>query len=318
MKYRFVVSEDFNGRRLDKFLAEQIQVLSRSEVQTNIARERAQVNGKVVSRKGYILSAQDVVELRIDEPPLLPCANEDIPLDIRYEDRWLLVLNKPAGMVVHPAPGHAGGTLVNALLGYGIELSDLGGEFRPGIVHRLDKETSGLLIIAKTNPCHLQLAAMFKEREIQRVYLALVAGRVPKRAGRITGPIGRHPRLRTKMAVVNEGKPAVTDFRVLQYYPKHTLVEVKLLTGRTHQIRVHFAQLGNPVVGDAVYGKKAQDKKYTGQMLHARTLKFIHPILRKEISVTAEPPPEFLGILRELAGAGKKQSGTENTEPDPV
>ena len=304
MKHRFTV-DCHEGLRLDKFLVEQLPDLSRSEIQTNIMSGRTWVNGNVVTKKGLVLADQDVVELEIAVKAITGIS-EDIPLDIRYEDQWLMVVNKPVGMVVHPAPGNHSGTLVNALLGYGTSLSDLGGDFRPGIVHRLDKLTSGLLLIAKTNSSHRQLADLLKEREIKRTYLALVTGPIQQIRGTITGPIGRHPRQRTKMAVVEQGKPAMTDFRVLHSFPKHTLVEVNLQTGRTHQIRVHFSHMGRPVAGDTVYGKGFREIKYSGQMLHARTLNFIHPVLEKRICITAEPPGEFIAVLRRLNGGGDR------------
>lgn len=305
MKHSFIV-QDFQELRLDKFLVGQIPELSRSEVQANITAGRALVNGNVVTKKGYVLSPDDLVELEVAEQPPIAGVKEDIPLDIRYEDQWLMLVNKPVGMVVHPAPGHYSGTLVNALLGYGAGLSDLGGDFRPGIVHRLDKETSGLLLVAKTNQCHLRLAALLKSREIKRTYIALVSGLLQQAKGRITGPIGRHPRQRIKMAVVEAGKSAVTDFRVLKYFVRHTLVQVNLQTGRTHQIRVHFSHLGRPVAGDTVYGPKSPDIKYSGHMLHARTLEFIHPFTDRRIRVTAEPPREFTEVLRRLNGGGAR------------
>lgn len=302
MEYKFVVGADYDQWRLDKFLSAQVKEISRSEIQANISGERTKVNGKTVLKKGYILRSGDAVEISLVQKPAISGAAEDISLDIRYEDKWLLIVNKPVGMVVHPAPGHYSGTLVNALLGYCSRLSNVGGSFRPGIVHRLDKETSGLLVVAKTNVTHLKLATLLGAREIKRTYLALVCGRVSPDQGRITGPIGRHPRQRTKMAIVENGKPALTDFKVLRHYPRHTLVQVNLHTGRTHQIRVHFSEMGRPVVGDTVYGRKTPDIKYSGHMLHARTLKFVHPFTGKELSVTAQPPPEFVGILRFLSG----------------
>lgn len=300
MKHEFTVDVENKGLRLDLFLTKMVPEISRSEIQTNISAGRALVNGQRVTKKGFVLAAKDAVELEVAQPQTLAGVAEEIALDIRYEDKWLLAVNKPLGMVVHPAPGHYSGTLVNALLGYCSSLSSLGEEFRPGIVHRLDKETSGLLLIAKTNSCHLQLAQMLKNREIKRTYLALVAGQFQQSSGTITGPIGRHPRQRTKMAIVENGKPAVTDFKVLRDYSRHTLLQVNLQTGRTHQIRVHFSHLGRPVVGDSVYGKKDRELKYSGHMLHARTLSFIHPVLHKRIQISAEPPREFIEILRQL------------------
>jgi 23S rRNA pseudouridine1911/1915/1917 synthase len=302
MLHKIIVSQEYDGWRLDKFLTQEISTCSRSEIQTYISGGQARVNGAIITKNGYGLAVGDTLELAILQVKDPVGGIEDIPLDIRYEDQWLLVVNKPPGMVVHPAPGHSSGTLVNALLGYGAGLSDLGGNFRPGIVHRLDKETSGLLMVAKTNACHLRLAEMLKAREVQRIYLALLTGRLPQTHGRISGPIGRHPYRRTSMAIVERGKEAVTDFRVLQYFQRHTLVEVRLQTGRTHQIRVHFAHMGKPVTGDMVYGRKGPGKKYPGHMLHARTLRFMHPFLDKEINVTAEPPKYFLEKLRRLNG----------------
>lgn len=299
MGHNLPVTEEYGGWRLDKFLSHRLEAISRSEIQLAIAAGNVWVNGQPTLKKSQLLSTGDRVELNelaVKEPAGCP---EMIPLDIRYEDQWLLIVNKQAGMVVHPAPGHRGGTLVNALLGRGAALSDLGGGFRPGIVHRLDKDTSGLLLVAKTNPCHLQLAEMIRAREIERTYLALLLGKLPQSSGRISGPIGRHPRRRTSMAILEKGKPAYTDFRVLRYFRRFTLVEAKLQTGRTHQIRVHFAHLGWPVAGDKLYGKEGE--KYAGHMLHARTLRFIHPVLGKKLSVTAEPPPEFLALLRQLS-----------------
>ena len=301
MKHRFSVSSLFVGWRLDKCLAQVIPSMSRSAIQVAISQGRAQVNGAVISKKGYILAQDDRVELEEDEVQVSTRAGDDMPIDIRYEDEWLLVVNKPVGLVVHPAPGHPRRTLVNGLLAYGASLSNLGEGFRPGIVHRLDKDTSGLLLVAKTNASHLRLAAMFKAKVIERIYLALLSGKLSQRQGRIRGPIGRHPRRRTSMAIVEKGKPAETDFRVLRYFQHHTLVEVRLQTGRTHQIRVHFAHLGRPVVGDQVYGQGDSQRGLTGHMLHARTLRFTHPFTNKNISITAEPPQEYLNLLRQLS-----------------
>lgn len=293
----FQVAPEYAGWRLDKYLAALMQDRSRSEIQAGILAGNSQVNGVVVQKKGWVLAKGDVVVFQPAAAGNLAGKPETIPLDIRYEDEWLLVVNKPAGMVVHPAPGHGAGTLVNGLIGYGAELSDLGGGFRPGIVHRLDKDTSGLLLVAKNNACHLRLAEMLREQAIDRIYLALLRGRLKQSHGAISGPIGRHPRQRIKMAIVEGGKPSLTYFRLLRYFAGYSLVLVKLGTGRTHQIRVHFAGLGYPVVGDRVYGNKAELE--TGaHMLHARTLTFCHPFLNKKLSITAEPPSDFLTFLR--------------------
>jgi 23S rRNA pseudouridine1911/1915/1917 synthase len=300
MEINVVVDGSQAGERLDKYLSGLTTALSRSAIQDLIGRGNVTVNGDTISKKNHVLSAGDMVRLIVDEEDPLPIAS-DLDIDIRYEDQWLMVINKPVGMVVHPAPGHYADTLVNALLGQGTSLSDLGEGYRPGIVHRLDKETSGLMLVAKTNNCHWQLSEMLRSRRIQRTYLTLVRGYVSSETGIIEGPIGRHPKFRTKMAVVPEGKPAVTEFRVLRRFPGCSLVQARLQTGRTHQIRVHFSHLGWPVVGDKIYGSNSGDKKYAGQMLHARTLKFVHPVLNTPISVTAEPPEEFLKLLRKLA-----------------
>lgn len=306
MKHKIRVAETDAGQRLDAFLAKNLS-LSRSTVQQAIVQGRVRINGTVTIKKGHVLAGGEWIELDSEQPPAERTQQpEDLPLDIRYEDMWLLAINKPPGMVVHPAPGHHRGTLVNALLGRGAMLSDIGEEGgRPGIVHRLDKDTSGLLLVAKTNAVHRQLAEMLKQRAVRRTYIALVHGCIDREKGRITGPIGRHPRNRIKMAVVEEGKPAVTDFRLLHRFARHSLVEVSLQTGRTHQIRVHFSNLGWPVVGDEVYGRKEGPQyNHSGHMLHARTLRFAHPVSGVPLALTAPPPPGFIAYLRHLYSGG--------------
>ncbi len=303
MKHKIRVDEKCAGQRLDVFLAESMESVSRSAVQQAMAKGLVRVDGVVVKKKGHELAGGEWVEYSQQSlPDASPHRAEEVDLDIRYEDMWLLVVNKPPGMVVHPAPGHHRGTLVNALLGLGARLSDVGSEGgRPGIVHRLDKETSGLLLVAKTDLVHRKLAEMLKKRTITRTYVALVHGSVNRERGRISGPIGRHPRNRIKMTVLEEGKPATTDFSVLHRFPRHTFLRLNLQTGRTHQIRVHFAHLGWPVVGDDIYGRKEEESyTYQGQMLHARTLEFEHPVSGVPLKITAPPPRGFTGYLRLL------------------
>lgn len=299
MKHKIRVDKTNAGQRLDSFLARNLEH-SRSSVQQAVSQGRVKVDGAVATKKSLVLAGGEWIEFSAKQTVAQTDQPEDIPLDIRYEDMWLLVINKPPGMVVHPAPGHHHGTLVNALVGRGASLSEIGAEGgRPGIVHRLDKDTSGLLLVAKTNLVHRKLAAMLKQRTIKRTYIALVHGCVDRNRGRISGPIGRHPRNRVKMAIVEEGKRAVSDFRVLRRYEKYTLVEVKLQTGRTHQIRVHFSHLGWPVVGDEVYCRRERDEyEGQGQMLHARTLRLNHPISGVPLSLTAPPPRGFIQFLR--------------------
>ncbi|MTI95010.1 MAG: RluA family pseudouridine synthase [Firmicutes bacterium] len=296
MEHRFVVDAESAGTRLDKYLALTNTHLSRSSVQNHINRGMVTVNGQVITKKRHVLGTGDTIILtQLPEPDTV--CHEDIRLDIRYQDEWLLIVNKPVGMVVHPAPGHHSGTLVNALLGTGVGLSETEAH-RPGIVHRLDKDTSGLLLVAKTNQCQWRLSEMLKARQISRTYLALVHGIVSHDKGRIEGPIGRHPKNRTKMAIVENGKEAITHFNVLRRFQRHTLLAVKLETGRTHQIRVHFSRMGFPVVGDTTYGHS--DPQLAGHLLHARTLEFQHPITSMPVSVTVGPPEEFRQRLREL------------------
>ncbi|MGB9885565.1 MAG: RluA family pseudouridine synthase [Moorellales bacterium] len=294
-----VVGPEETGRRLDVYLFQGGFFPSRAQAQRAIANGRVTVNGQPV-KSGYRLRSGDRLRVEWEPPAPISLAAEDIPLEVLYEDQDLLVVNKPQGLVVHPAPGHAQGTLVNALLKRCPDLSGIGGALRPGVVHRLDKDTSGLMVVAKNDGAHLELARQLKERTLSRVYLALVHGRPPL-AGTVRAPVGRHPKERKKMAVRTEGgKEAVTHYRVLEYFPGYALLEVRLETGRTHQIRVHLASLGHPVVGDRLYGRRQPPLPVPGQLLHAFRLAFRHPRTGEHLEFSAPPPPAFASLLRHL------------------
>ena len=281
-----------SGMRLDHFMAEMVPRLSRSRLQALIKDGHILLNG-AVSRASHTLRVGDTITF--DEPPVIP-ANaseaEDIALDVLYEDEDVIVINKPPGLVVHPAVGNMTGTVVNALLHHCDELSGIGGVERPGIVHRLDKETSGCLVAAKNDAAHQALTEQFAGREVTKIYLAIAAGKFPRRDGIVDAPIGRHRVHRQKMAVVREGegREARTGWRVLAELPAGTLVECTLYTGRTHQIRVHLKHLGHPLLGDTVYGKPAA---FARQMLHAWKLGFTHPRTGKRIDCVAPVPEDF-------------------------
>ncbi|MGB9594220.1 MAG: RluA family pseudouridine synthase, partial [Anaerolineae bacterium] len=269
MERRIVLQAERGGVRVDKYVAEAVPDLSRAAVQRLIDEGRILVNGAVV-KASYRLEPGDAISVEIPPPVDVSIAPEPIPLDVVYEDADILVVNKPAGMVVHPAFGHASGTLVNAVLAHCPDLAGVGGELRPGIVHRLDKDTSGLIVVAKGDAALRDLQAQFKGREVQKAYLALVEGHVSPPTGLIDAPIGRDPRARKKMAVVPRGgREAQTEYRALEFYDAHTLVEAHPLTGRTHQIRIHMAFIGHPIVGDPVYGFRKQRTKAPRLFLHA-------------------------------------------------
>jgi 23S rRNA pseudouridine1911/1915/1917 synthase len=297
------------GERLDLFLAENAADLSRSRIQKLIEEGAVQVNDRLCFNKHYRVQEEDLITCRIPKPQELKTDPEAIPLKILFEDQDLLVIDKPLGMVVHPAPGHSGGTLVNALLHHCQDLSGIGGVTRPGIVHRLDKDTSGLLIVAKNDYAHNNLAVQLKARLIQRHYLALVCGRVVPRVGRIEAPVGRDPRNRKKMAVVDGGRQAVSRYRVLKEYQYCSLLKLKLETGRTHQIRVHLSHLGFPVIGDYLYGPGncagLPDELLFNHALHAYRLSFLHPSSKEQLMFSASPPSEFQALLHYLAKINK-------------
>ncbi len=292
------------GRRLDLFLTGAGAGLTRSRAQKLIEEGSVYVNDRPCTRKSHRLSRGDTVTFLLPEPGAVPLRAEQIPLDIVYEDDDLVVINKPRGMVVHPAPGHDSGTLVNALLHHCRSLSTVGGEERPGIVHRLDKDTTGLLVVAKNDHSHRSLAAQLKSRTMQREYLALVHGRVRPAAGRIEAPIGRHPRHRLRMAVVPGGREAVTRYRTLAYPGPFSLLRLSLESGRTHQIRVHLSFIRHPLVGDPLYGKaRSADLPpplRRGQALHACRLTLIHPRSGRLLQFSAPLPPHFREGLRYL------------------
>lgn len=295
MHFEVKVMTGQEGKRIDSYLALELDV-SRSKVQKLIREEKVTVNGKVISNN-YVTKEGDVIIVNDELNYEVTVVPEDIPLDVFYEDDDLLVINKPSGMVVHPAPGHYTKTLVNALL-YRFQLSHEK-SLRPGIVHRLDKDTSGLMLVAKNDKTHDILAKMIADREVKRHYLAIVDGVIKHDTGTIDAPIGRDPNNRQKMAVTDvHGKNAITHFRVLEAFSNYSLVECILETGRTHQIRVHMAYIGHPVANDPMYGHgKATE---FGQMLHSKSIQFLHPTTGKKMYFEAEPPKEFLDFLEIL------------------
>ncbi|MEQ8197982.1 MAG: RluA family pseudouridine synthase [Clostridiaceae bacterium] len=295
----FIVEEKYTNLRLDKFLAEILVDKSRSFIQEIINSENVKVNGRVV-KSSYKLKTGDHIMVVLPEAVNLDVQGENIPLEIMHEDRDVIVVNKPQGMVVHPAPGNYSGTLVNALLFHCKDLSGINGVIRPGIVHRIDKDTSGILVVAKNDYSHNFLASQLKDHSMKREYIALVEGRLKNQNGTINAPIGRHPKERIKMAIVENGREAVTHYEVLEVFDKYTLIKCMLETGRTHQIRVHMAKIGHPLVGDPVYGHKKQKFLVSGQMLHARLLGFIHPSTKEYMEFSSELPKYFQDIINKL------------------
>ncbi|BBB93014.1 MAG TPA: RluA family pseudouridine synthase [Methylomusa anaerophila] len=295
--YRFEAAHAEKGTRLDVFIAAKIPSLSRSHIQRLIAAECVWVNSKTV-KANYKVQINDKIEITIPEVEPIDVIPESIPLDILYEDQDIIVINKPRGMVVHPAAGNYRGTLVNALLEHCKDLSGINGVIRPGIVHRLDKDTSGVIVAAKTDRAHLNLAEQIKSRVASRKYLAIVHGNIIEEQGVINAPIGRHPSDRKKMAVTfSNSKEAVTRFRVLERFGNYTLVECKLLTGRTHQIRVHMSYIGHPVAGDPKYGPERRHFDIAGQALHSAELSIIHPVTGRPMSFSAPCPQDMTNIM---------------------
>ncbi|MDY6794259.1 MAG: RluA family pseudouridine synthase [Actinomycetota bacterium] len=304
-KYRLIVGEDDDGIRLDRFLSGRIPI-SRTQAQRLISERLIRVEGEVKS-KNHRLHTGLVVEAELPEPREPEPEPQDIPIDIVYQDGDLAVVNKPAGLVVHPAAGHVDGTLVNALLFRIKDLSGVGGVLRPGIVHRLDRLTSGLLVVAKNDEAHVKLQEMVQDRVLKRYYLALVHGIPKTRLGTVDAPVGRDAEDRKKMAVTTErGRPSRTLFKVLHAFPEAALLEVELITGRTHQIRVHLSYIGHPVVGDSEYGHKVKIERRLGlerQFLHAKRLAFPHPRTGKEMDFEVPLPLDLETALERLRNA---------------
>lgn len=303
----WIAAPEDAGARLDAFLAGKMEK-TRSSVQKLIEEENVRLNGAPAAKNARLREG-DRVEATEPPPEVLDVKPQNIPLDIVYEDQDLLVVNKPKGMVVHPAAGNPDGTLVNALLFHcGDSLSGINGVIRPGIVHRIDKDTSGLLIVAKNDRAHQSLAEQIAVHSFTRIYNAVVYGIVKEEEGTVSAPIGRHPTDRKRMAVLSSGgREAVTHYRVLERFPGFTLVECRLETGRTHQIRVHMAYIGHPVAGDPVYGPKKCITELQGQCLHARVIGFIHPATGEYLEFDSGLPPYFERFLEKLRRSGKER-----------
>ena len=295
------ITATLDGERLDVLLHRELTELSRSALQRLMDEGLVTLGGKPV-KKNRRTSCGDVYEVEVPQPRAVETAAQDIPLDVVYEDADVIVVNKPRGMVVHPAPGHADGTLVNALLALcGDSLSGINGEIRPGIVHRIDKDTSGLIIAAKNDAAHIGLAEQLKDHSLSRVYEAVVCGVPRNDSGTVNAPIGRHPTDRKRQSVGAPGaREAVTHYEVIARYNGYTHIRCRLETGRTHQIRVHMAHIGHPVLGDLVYGRKKPEKGLSGQCLHARELRFIHPRSGEAVHLVCPLPEYFETVLKKL------------------
>ena len=293
-------SEESKNQRLDAFLASSLDGLTRSQATRLIESGEVAVNGRAVG-KSYKLAGGEDIAVTLPEPEPVEAVPQDIPLDVVYEDADVIVVNKPSGMVVHPAPGHPDGTLVNALLYHCAgTLSGIGGALRPGIVHRIDRDTSGLIIAAKNDAAHQYLSAQLADHTLARTYECIVVGKLREDRGAVDAPIARHPTDRKRMAVVAGGREAVTHWEVIARYPGYTHVRCRLETGRTHQIRVHMAYIGHPILGDTVYGAKKEVPGLTGQCLHAVGLRFLHPRTHEVVELSCPLPEEFTRMLQKI------------------
>ena len=297
---KYIVTENEKGKRLDAYIATKNENITRTSAQRMIEEGNILVNGEK-QKVSYKINTDDVVTVVPEEIKEVSIEAEDIPIDVIYEDNDIIVVNKPKGMVVHPANGNYNGTLVNAIMGMCKEtLSGIGGELRPGIVHRLDKDTSGLLIIAKNDKAHVKMSDQIKNHEVKKTYIALVRGVIKENEATIDMPIGRSTSDRKKMAVNKDGKNAITHIKVLKRYDKYTLLQVNIETGRTHQIRVHLSYIGYPIIGDTTYSNGKNEFGVVGQCLHAKSLEFKHPITGKEMKLEAPLPEYFQDIINKL------------------
>ena len=296
----FIVKDDEVGKRIDSYLSNKDNEISRVAVQRLIKNDKILVNGKS-TKASYKVQENDNIKVEEEKPKEISLKPQDIPVEIIYEDKDIIVVNKPKGMVVHPANGNPDGTLVNSLMSICKDsLSGIGGEIRPGIVHRLDKDTSGVIVVAKNDKAHINLSEQIKNHEMEKTYIALVKGVVKANEATIDMPIGRSTKDRKKMAVTKTGKNAITHFKVIKRFHNYTLLEVKIETGRTHQIRVHLSQIGYPIVGDTTYSNGKNEWGIKGQCLHAKSLKFKHPITGKEMFLEAKMPEYFEKVINEL------------------
>lgn len=297
---QYIIQENENNNRLDKIISILDNTISRTAVKRLIEEDKIIVNGKK-EKPSYEVKIGDIIEIEEETPKESHIIAQNIPIEVIYEDEDILVINKPKGMVVHPGNGNPEGTLANAVMGLcGDTLSGIGGEIRPGIIHRLDKDTSGVIVIAKNDKSHIDISNQIKNRETSKKYIALVRGNIKEDEATINMPIGRSLKDRKKMAVRKDGKEAITHFKVLKRYEEYTLLEVKIDTGRTHQIRVHMAEIGHPVVGDYVYSNGKNPFNVVGQMLHSKEIEFIHPTTKEKVKFIAPVPEYFQTILKQL------------------